>query len=273
MTRLQHQRALAAAVDAARAAGGVLRRNIRSTKVVFAATRHDIKLELDCRCQALIEARLARAIPGAAFLGEEGRTGSAEAPARWVIDPIDGTVNFTHGIPHAGVSIALEERLPARPGAAPAASDYSAVAGVVYDPFTDELWTAIRGDAARLNGRPIHVSTRRRLGETIVSLGFGKRTEVLDHMLPAFHTLIHRVRKLRINGSAALALVYVATGRFDAFLERGLRLWDIAAGGLILECAGGDFRHEPLSGDLEYDVVASNGLIRRALRKHWPSIP
>lgn len=273
MTRLQQKRALAAAVNAARAAGRVLRQNVRAPKVVCAAAPHDIKLELDVRCQALIEARLARAVPGAAFLGEEGRAGSADAAARWVIDPIDGTVNFSHGIPHAGVSIALEERLPARRGTAPTPATYRAVVGVVYDPFTDELWTAIRGEAARLDGRVIHVSDRRRLGETIVSLGFGKRTDVLDHMAPAFHALIHRVRKLRINGSAALALVYVATGRFDAFLERGLRLWDIAAGGLILECAGGEFRSEPLSGDLEYDVAATNGLLYRELRKHWSPAP
>jgi myo-inositol-1(or 4)-monophosphatase len=213
----------------------------------------------------LIEKRLRRGFPAIAVLGEERISGDPESEARWVIDPIDGTVNFAYDIPHACVSVALQHRAS---GAPPAAEQvgYQSQVGVVYDPFCDELWTAVRGEPARLNGRPIHVSRRRRLGETIISVGFSKRPEMIERILPTLQLLIHRVRKIRMMGSAALALVYVASGRFDAYIEPGVRLWDIAAGGLIVECAGGDFWHRPLPGDQNYEVLANNGLIRRHLQ-------
>jgi myo-inositol-1(or 4)-monophosphatase len=145
---------------------------------------------------------------------------------------------------------------------------FQSVVGVVYDPFTDELWTAIRGQPARLNGTIIHVSQRKKLEEAIVALGFAKHGHTLNKMLPTFNGLIHRVRKIRIMGAAALSLVYVATGRMDAYLEYGLRLWDIAAGGLIVECAGGDFWSEAVGGDYTYQILASNGPLRKPLAKY-----
>ena len=181
-----------------------------------------------------------------------------------MVDPIDGTVNFAYGIPHACVSIALQRRARA-PEAAEFEDGYQTLVGVVYDPFCGELWTAIRGEAAKLNGKSIRVSRRRKLGEAIVSIGFAKSRENLEATLPYFIELVHHVRKLRIMGSAALALTYVATGRFDAYIERGIRLWDIAAGGLIVECAGGEFWHEAIPGQHAYRMVASNGLLRRSL--------
>ena len=102
----------------------------------------------------------------------------------------------------------------------------------------------MRGQAARLNGKIIRVSQRRKLREAIVSIGFTKTRESLEATLPYFNNLVHRVRKIRMMGSAALGLTYVASGRFDAYIERGIRLWDIAAGGLIIECAGGEFWHK-----------------------------
>ena len=174
-------------------------------------------------------------------------SGRAHAEYRWVVDPIDGTVNFAYGIPHACVSIALQRR--AEPPEKPEFDDgYQSLAGVVYDPFCDELWTGIRGQAARLNGRVIRVSRRRKLAEAIVSIGFAKTRENLEATLPSFIALAHSVRKLRIMGSAALDLAYVATGRFDAYIEQGLHLWDVAAGGLIVECAGGTFWHQTIPG-------------------------
>ena len=140
------------AVQAARAAGALMRRHFRSPKKIHSATQHDIKLELDVRCQRLIERTLRSAYPHIAVLGEEGVLGDPEADQRWVVDPIDGTVNFAYGIPHACVSIALQTRnaeggtrnskfqAQAHPDAA-----YDTVVGVVYDPFCDELWTAVRG--------------------------------------------------------------------------------------------------------------------------------
>ncbi len=275
--------ALRCAVQASRAAGKLMRANLRSAKKINEATQHDIKLELDVRCQKLIERLLCRTFPDIPILGEEGIVGDPEAPVRWVVDPIDGTVNFSYGIPHACVSIALQERVPGSgfrvPGSPRRAAKlgtrnpelgtcgFRSLVGVVYDPFTDELWTAIRGGPARLNGKVIRVSRRAKLNEAIVALGFAKQRSTLDRMLPTFDGLIHRVRKIRIMGAAALSLVYVATGRMDAYVEYGLRLWDIAAGGLIIECAGGDFWSRPVKGEHAYEIIASNGRLRGQLER------
>jgi myo-inositol-1(or 4)-monophosphatase len=252
----QIQAALRTAVAASRLAGRIMRSNLRLSKKVNESTQHDIKLELDVRCQKTIERRLRKDFPGIAILGEEGITGDPEAEYRWVVDPIDGTVNFTYGIPHACVSIALQQRAQSR---------YESLVGVVYDPFCDELWTAVKGGKAKLNNIAIKASSRRDLGEAIVAVGFAKHAHTLDRMIPTLNELIHKVRKVRIMGSAALATVYVATGRMDAYIEYGLRLWDIAAGGLILECAGGDFCHEPVAGDYTYRILLNNGHLRRKL--------
>lgn len=258
-TKAERQGALACAVEAARAAGALMRRNLGSVKRVHSSTQHDIKLELDVRCQRMIERRLRAGFPEVAILGEEGIRGDPAAPARWVVDPIDGTVNFAYGVPHACVSIALQTREHS-------GKPHRTRLGVVYDPFCDELWAAIAGEPARCNGRRISVSRRRRLEESIINIGFAKRRESIEIMLPVFTRLVHRVRKMRITGSAALALAYVASGRFDAYLETGLRLWDIAAGGLIVECAGGEFEREPLAGEYTYRVLATNGSLHRRLR-------
>ena len=261
-----------AAVQAARAAGQLMRSNLHRAKKINAETSHDIKLDLDVRCQKLIETRLRKTFPRIALLGEEGTAGAVDAQYRWVVDPIDGTVNFASGIPHASVSIALQKWVPGVRGQGSGArsqgsgeAGYETVVGVVYDPFINELWTAVRGGMARLNGRPIRVSRRRQLGESIVSIGFAKDRTSLECALPYFIWLSRRVRKVRMMGSAALALAYVATGRFDAYVERGINLWDIAAGGLILECAGGKFWRESTPGEHRFRMIASNGRLHQAL--------
>ena len=259
------QRAQAAAVRAARAVGALMRHELHATKRAQSVTQHDIKLELDVYSQALIERSLRRAFPQAALLGEEGVAGCADAAYRWVVDPIDGTVNFAYGIPHACVSIALQRRSQS-PRTAQYADGYDTLVGVVYEPFCDELWTAIRGQAACRNGKVIRVSRRANLAEAVVSIGFTKSRESLQAMLPYFRNLVHRVRKIRMMGSAALGLTYVACGRFDAYLECEISLWDIAAGGLVIEAAGGEFWRKPIAGYHKYYVVASNGLLRRSLR-------
>lgn len=268
MNLTEQKRALASALVAARAAGNLMRRNLRRAKVINEATPHDIKLELDVRCQDLIARKLKTAFPEAALMGEEGDSGAADAEYRWVVDPIDGTVNFAYGIPHACVSIALQRRVEGRArDRVIRDTSHVTLLGVVFDPFQNELWTAVRGQVARLNDRPIRVSNRRRLDECVVSIGFAKSKETLERTLPYFNQLVRRVRKVRIMGSAALALTYVATGRFDAYIERGISLWDIAAGGLIVECAGGEFWREPIAGHHRYRMVASNGRLRRQLAK------
>jgi len=233
-----------------------MRQNLRKPKKANEVTSHDIKLELDVRCQKLIEKILLVTFPEIPLLGEEGDSGDVQSAYRWVVDPIDGTVNFAYGIPHACVSIALQKKI--------SGSKYQSVVGVVYDPFQDELWTAIRGQKALLNGTPIHVSQRRSLNECVVSIGFAKSRGSMEKALPYFIWLARRVRKIRMLGAAALGLTYVATGRLDAYIERGVNLWDVAAGGLIIECAGGKFWNE-LTNDGKIRMIASNGLIHKKL--------
>ena len=274
MKKSEQTRALAAAVGAAHAAGKLMRQNLRATKVVNLATHHDIKLELDVRCQKLIERKLREAFPQIPLLGEEGDSGDTSAEYRWVVDPIDGTVNFAYGIPHACVSIALQVRGPKSKVQSPKAkvthhasrsTSYQSIVGVVYDPFQEELWTAVRGNPARLNGRVIQASRRRELKDCIVSLGFSKDRHNIERGLPQFAWLVRRVRKVRMMGAAALGLTYVATGRLDGYIERGVSLWDVAAGSLIIECAGGIFWSEPIPGKSKIRMIASNGLIHAKL--------
>lgn len=265
---------LQAAVRAAQGAGRIMRQNWKSTKRINSETQHDIKLELDVRCQKSIERTLTRAFPGIAILGEERIIGNPQAEYRWVVDPIDGTVNFAYGIPHSCVSIALQtknENLRTQPGPKGLRDEpFETVAAVVYDPFMDELWTATQDRPARLNGRPVGVSRRDDLRSAIVTIGFAKSKSSLNRMLPYMNRMVGRVRKLRMMGSAALALTYVAMGRFDAYVESGIRLWDVAAGGLIVERAGGEFWRRPIRKDRTYELVASNGRLRQKLR--FPSL-
>ncbi len=274
MTLNQLRGAQRIAIEAARASGALMRQNWHRLKQIDSQEQHDIKLELDVRCQKLIEQLLSKHDPAIPVLGEEGSSESEASDYRWVVDPIDGTVNFAYGIPHACVSIALQGRDSGVPSAAATNArgltltpdGFASLTGVVFDPFCDELWTAIIGQKARANGRIIHVSDRQSLDESIVSIGFAKSGASLRRTLPYFNKLAPKVRKIRIMGAAALALTYVAHGRFDAYIEGGVRLWDIAAGGLIVECAGGEFWREPLdAGNHVYRLVASNGLLRKEL--------
>jgi myo-inositol-1(or 4)-monophosphatase len=139
---------------------------------------------------------------------------------------------------------------------------------VIYEPFVDELWTAIKGGPARLNGRVVKVSQRGKLEECVVTTGFAKSKESLEDMLPFFGRLARSVRKVRMLGSAALALTYVATGRLDAYVESRVKLWDIVAGGLILECAGGEFWCQPIPGEEHaYRLIANNGRVRKKIQR------
>ncbi len=265
MNRREINRALASADEAARKAGSILKSKLNAKKRADSTSQYDIKLALDIQCQKLIEKVLHERHPEIAVLGEEGETGEVEGDLRWVVDPIDGTVNFTYGIPHACVSIALQSRVVgARRGAG---HTYETLVGVVYDPFMDEMWTATKAGPARLNGRRIRVSQRSKLEECILAIGFSKTKASMELMLPTFGRLLPRVRKMRIMGSAALSLSWVAGGRMDAFVESGVCLWDIAAGGLILERAGGDFFCRPIDGYQQFRMVANNGLIRKKIER------
>jgi myo-inositol-1(or 4)-monophosphatase len=220
---------------------------------VNSAEAHDIKLELDVRCQALIEKILAAAFPQIPVLGEEGITGDVTAEYRWVVDPIDGTVNYAFGIPHAATSIALQHR-------------EQSVVGVIYDPFADELWTTTKGEPTRLNGKIVHVSDRAKVEDAILALGFYKSQDNLEKCLPHMARLTRRAKKIRIMGSAAIELAYVACGRLDAYVERRINLWDVAAGSLLVENAGGEFFTVPAPGKFRYAMCADNGRLRKKLQ-------
>ena len=243
-------------------AGSLIYANWRLPKTVNELKQHDIKLKLDVETQQLITNRLLGAYPNFALFGEEGQTGDAKAAYRWVVDPIDGTVNFAFDIPHACVSIALQERTDS--------GSYQTILGAIYDPFCREIWTATIHEPAKLNGEDIHVSSRSSLSETVVSVGFAKLQANLNLSMNAMMKLTSHVRKIRIMGSAALDLAYVASGRLDMYLEAGVRLWDIAAGGFILERAGGSFHRILIpNGEPEtYKLIASNGLFLNELKDY-----
>jgi myo-inositol-1(or 4)-monophosphatase len=252
MKNFSQNKALAAAVKAARAAGKIMRDNWHLPKRVNSAEAHDIKLELDVRCQKLIEKILRDVFPEIPLLGEEGDSGDMDAEYRWVVDPIDGTVNYFYGMPHAAVSIALEHRK-------------KSIVAVIYDPFTDEIWTTVRGEPSRLNGKIVCVSNRSKIGEAVVAMGFSKDRENLQKSLPHLIRISRRAKKIRILGSAALELAYVASGRLDAYIERTINLWDVAAGSLLVENAGGEFYTLPAPGG-KLRMCADNGLLRKKLQ-------
>jgi myo-inositol-1(or 4)-monophosphatase len=248
---------LALARRLAREAGALQRERYETRfEVRTKSTSIDLVTEVDHACEELIVRGIQRERPGDAILAEEGRGGDRDDVRwRWIIDPLDGTTNYAHGYPRFCVSIGVE-------------CDDVRTVGVVYDPLLDEEYRAVRGEGATRNGRPIRVSQQRRLGEALVATGFAydvRRSpeDNVDH----FVSVVKRARAIRRDGSAALDLCYVAAGRFDGFWELRLHPWDVAAGLLVVEEAGG--RASDLRGDAAprsgREVVASNGLIHDEL--------
>lgn len=243
-----YQRYLDAAAAAAAHAGAFLRETFgRSDKAVDEASAHDIKLHLDKETQELIVRELNKAFPDVAVLGEEGSSGATDAKARWIIDPIDGTVNYYYGIPIFCVCIALE-------------LEEELVMGCVYDPMQDECFSALKGGPAHCNGREIRVSSRSNMAEAVIFAGHGSHDQSGETGLRRFAYLSARVRKMRILGSAALSLCYIAAGRFDAYIESSINLWDFAAARVILEAAGGVLEFTPTEpSGIRGSVIAWNG--------------
>jgi myo-inositol-1(or 4)-monophosphatase len=237
---------LTTAVEAALKAGKLLRENFEKPLEVDAMHEHDIKIELDRRTQKLIEDHILASHPDHSILGEEGSREGAGG-VEWIIDPLDGTVNYFYGIPHFATTIAVR-----RHG--------ELLAGVVHDPMRNETWTAEAGGPALLNGREIRVSTRTELPDCIVSMGVSKTVETINSTLPAFNHAIRRVKKMRMLGSAALDIAYVATGRLDAYIEGTISLWDIAAGLLLVPAAGGNIDLQPHANDPDkFSITATSG--------------
>lgn len=243
---------LEVAVEAVRTAGAIQRANLKRPIKVRAATHHDVKLQTDVDCEEAIRALLQRAFPDHAILGEEGGGAIAADVPTWIVDPLDGTANYARRLPFFCASVALQV-------------DGKVVAGAVYQPITDELFTATVGGGAYLNGTPIAVSTIDNLGEAVVAVGCGKSTPTIDGLVESVQRLAYATHKIRILGAAALELCYLAAGRIDGFLERGLRTWDIAAGSLLVTEAGGRCRLTP-AGEYAWDVLADNGRLGVAPR-------
>jgi myo-inositol-1(or 4)-monophosphatase len=211
----------------------------------------------DRRAEEILYAELAKARPGYGFLGEEGgrREGTDKAHT-WIVDPLDGTTNFLHGIPHFAISIGLER-------------EGTIVAGVVYNPANDELYTAERGKGAFLNDKRLRVAARKRLADAIVACALphhGRGDLELNRREMA--AVQDKVAGLRRFGAAALDLAFVASGRFDAYWERELSPWDMAAGLLLVREAGG-FVSDVDGGDdmfAKRNIAAGNETLHRDLR-------
>ncbi|MCC7519484.1 MAG: inositol monophosphatase [Verrucomicrobiae bacterium] len=261
------------AIQIAREAGCLLAGHFGGELKVNAAEKHDVKLELDVRCQRLIEERLAAAFPAHSIVGEEESRGRPDAEWRWIVDPLDGTVNFSRAIPHYAVSIALQRRIGGR-GDHEGYDGYATQLGVVFDPSRNEMFAATRGGGAFLNGRPIRAATRADLGTCIVSVGFSKSGISIDQGVRLYSHLVRNALKIRTMGSAALDLAYVASGRLDAYLEYKVKLWDLAAGALLVAEAGGSADLRPaLSGDPHtFCSLTTNGALdlRAEFEAHLP---
>jgi myo-inositol-1(or 4)-monophosphatase len=240
---------LSTAISAARTAGELLRSHFGTPLEVAGMYAHDIKLDLDVRSQELITRELLSTFPDHALYGEEGIAGNASSAYQWIVDPIDGTVNFFYSIPHFCVSIALRH-------------EGRIVLGVIYDPMRDELWSVEKGAPALLNGTPIQVSKRSELSDCVVSVGMSKSPSTIVSATALLEKYVKRVRKCRLMGSAALDLAYVSCGRLDAYIEQSVSLWDVAAGQLLVESAGGCFESTPREDNPDkISVRAWNGKV------------
>jgi len=222
MNTLTNQQLLSVCIEACRTAGNHALNNIHRRKEVLATYDHDIKLVMDRECQTLAEQVIHSHFPGHAVLGEEGSIETTH-DFEWIIDPIDGTANYTLGLPTWCCSIAVR-------------FNTNILTGCVYVPVLDECYTATTDGPALLNGEPIHVSDVLTLEKATFFAGLSK--DIDPRAIELFSDLAPRVNKIRIIGCAAIDTCHVACGRSDGYYEPGLYIWDIAAAGLIAERAG-----------------------------------
>lgn len=237
------------AVRAARAAGGIIVRNMdRLDRLKVVAKReHDYVSNVDKMSEEMIISTIRDAYPDHAILAEESGKQAKKSDFQWIIDPLDGTTNFLHGFPQFAVSIALKHKNRLE-------------VGVIYDPVSQELFTASRGNGATLNDKKIRVSSQKGLQDALLGTGFPYHDHsYLDTYLETMKELMQKTAGIRRPGSAALDLAWLAAGRIDGFWEFNLKAWDIAAGALMIREAGGivsDFENK--DGYLESgDIVAA----------------
>ena len=217
----------------------------------------DFVTGVDLAVEGYIKDKLFEMYPDVQFMGEEGEKGNIDFSGKvWILDPIDGTSNLIHHLNMSAVSLALvENNVP--------------VFGVVYNPFTDEIFTAEKGKGAYYNGKPIHVSDKKTVKESFVSVGTSPYNEDLrEKSLVVIAKLLRNCTDIRRMGAASLDLCYVAMGKFDCFYEEILRPWDYAAGAVIIEEAGGkisDLDGNRLSFESSRGILASNGFTHEEL--------
>jgi len=245
------------AIKAAMKAGALLKDRFGAPGKVSSKGDEGVVTELDLASDRLIRDEIESAFPDHGILSEESPEKKGSSPGRWIIDPLDGTTNYSHSFPHFAVSIAFED-------------SGKVTFGVVYDPMRDELFSAEYGKGAFLNGQKIEVSTVKGLGGSLIALDFPHSlASPGSSVLTSFASLQRKVHALRKAGSAALELCYVAAGRLDGYWSSRFHAWDAAAGALILEEAGGRIT-DLLGGPftlLSGKCVATNGLIHENIVK------
>lgn len=242
---------LAVAAEAARRAGQLQRERLWTDHDIRYKGEIDLVTEVDQASEELIVAAIRAAFPDHDILAEEQARETGTSRYRWIVDPLDGTTNYAHGFPWFCVSIALE-------------IDGEVTVGVVYHPVMDELFSAVKGEGAFVNGNPIHVSSRAPLKQCLLATGFPyDRTRDNENNFDNFYRFQFAARAVRRAGAAALDLACVAAGRLDGYWELKLKPWDVAAGSLLVTEAGGRVTtHDgaPFSVS-EHRILASNGLI------------
>ena len=250
-----YQALLTTAIEAAAQAGQLIVNKLNQPRESISKGFRDIVTDADIAAQKAITDLIQERFPDHGFVAEEEDSRLPEGgPVQWIIDPIDGTNNYSRQLPGFTVSIA-------------AASDHHLLVGAIYDPLRQEMFSAVTGQGASLNNDPIRSSSVPELGQSVVGLGWAYPPPQRQQTLDGLYRLGNHVLTLRSNGSAALGLAYVASGRLDAYLEYGLCLWDVAAGGLLIECAGGTFYRHPLQDPHRYQIVASNAPLTRSLAR------
>lgn len=256
MRKADNEDLYATALQAARRAGRFLKKNAGTDFEVAKKGRINLVTEMDLQAEKIIVDQILEDFPDHEILAEERGSGDTRGAIKWIIDPLDGTTNYTHGYRFYCVSIAVE-------------GNGSIQVGVVYDPVTEECFSARRGQGAWLNDKPIRVSSRSSLSDSLLATGFSYELEKIRENLACFNRLILEARGIRRDGSAALDLCYVACGRFDGFWELSLSPWDVAAGMLIVEEAGGRVSNFAGGACSVYDaeVLASNGRVHESMSR------
>lgn len=243
MDTLDKERLLSIAEEAARVAGGALRSHKAEVLHSFGK---DIKIDADKKTHEIVLEHLKKSsIP---VLSEEDEVHDFSTDLKWIVDPLDGSINFLRGIPSCVVSIGLFK-------------DGQPILGVVYDFNREEMFSGIVGKGTWLNGESISVSNIREKKEAIIMTGFPSYTDYATEALEKYISLVQSFKKVRLIGSAALSLAYVAGGRADAYYEKDIKIWDVAAGLALVKAAGGNYTHTKVDTEGKCTVYASNNII------------